>query len=286
MQPGQDLVDVGDRKGVVGAVVARGALGPGAPAVPGLARRIAIAHEQDVFALRTARHQHRDGLGLVETGEIEEVAVGPVGVFDVVVAHAHGRGGHDGDRIAAHLLQQRAAAPLEFLASDGRDTRVAVGAVFLRLHANGWTRHRAPAPRRARARAPRTATARPRARTRRTSANATSFSSFSSSASTPTCVISVKSRMISPASVGHLARIRAWCPNRGRREIPGTRGSAHRRARRAAPRRRAAAARSRRRCRRACAPWSCRRSAARSFAAPASSGESSGRISRSHSMRP
>ena len=32
----------------------------------------------------------------------------------------------------------------------------------------------------------------------------TSFSSFSSSASTPTCVISVKSRMISPASVDTL----------------------------------------------------------------------------------
>ena len=54
-QPRQDLVDVGDRKRVVGAEVAHRAPGTGASAIPGLARRIAIAHEQDVFALRAVR---------------------------------------------------------------------------------------------------------------------------------------------------------------------------------------------------------------------------------------
>ena len=118
MQPREDFVDVADGKSMVGAVVARGAFGPRAPSIPGLARRIAIAHEEDVFTLRASRHQHRNRVGLRESGEIEEIAVGPVGVFDIVVAHAHRRGGHDGDRIAAHLLEQCAAAALEFLAAD------------------------------------------------------------------------------------------------------------------------------------------------------------------------
>ena len=115
-------------KRVVGAEVARRAVGTGAPAVPGFARRIAIAHEENVFALRAARHQHRHRFGLRETGEIEEVAVGPVRVFDVVVAHAHGRGGHDGNRIAAHLLEQCAAAAFEFFAPDGEGTRASARA--------------------------------------------------------------------------------------------------------------------------------------------------------------
>jgi hypothetical protein len=37
--------------------------------------------------------------GSSEAGEIEEVAVGTVGVLDVVVAQPHGRRRHDRDRI-------------------------------------------------------------------------------------------------------------------------------------------------------------------------------------------
>ena len=51
-QARQDVVDVADRERIVRAVVARRALGSGAAAVPGLARRIAIAHEQHVLRLR------------------------------------------------------------------------------------------------------------------------------------------------------------------------------------------------------------------------------------------
>ena len=129
-QPRQDLVDVGDRKGVIGAEVAHRARGSGAAAVPGFARRIAIAHEQDVFALRTPGHQHRDGFGLREAGEIEEVAVGTVGVFDIVVAQPHRRGRHDGDGVAPHELHQGATAAGEFFAADrGRCVRRSVESV-------------------------------------------------------------------------------------------------------------------------------------------------------------
>jgi hypothetical protein len=103
---------------VVCAEVAHRASRPRAAAVPGLARRIAIAHEQDVLALRPAGHEHRDGLGLGEAGEIEKIAVRPVGVLDVVVAQPDGRRRHDGDGVSPHELHQRAAAPAEFVAPD------------------------------------------------------------------------------------------------------------------------------------------------------------------------
>ena len=50
-QPGEDLVHVGDGEGIVRTIIARGPGGSCAPAVPGLARRIALAHEQDVLGL-------------------------------------------------------------------------------------------------------------------------------------------------------------------------------------------------------------------------------------------
>ena len=285
-QARQDLVDVGDGKRVVGAEVARRPVRAGAPAVPGFARRIAIAHEKNVFALRAARHQHRHRFRLDETGEIEKIAVGAVRVFNVVVAHAHGRGGHDGNRIPAHLLEQCAAAAFEFFAPDRRHARHARRRSAGSELANGWTRHRAPAPRHARARAQRTATAHPRARTRPPRRTPTSFSSFSSSASTPTWVISVKSRMISPASIETLPGSRRGAGTEAIEKALAPLSSAHRRATPSGIRHRAAAARSRRRCRPACAPWSCRRSAAPELCSASSSGESSGRISRSHSIRP
>ena len=65
-QPGQDLVHVREREGIVRAVVALGAGGPGAPAIPGLALGVAFAHEQDVLRLRAPRHQHRHRLRLAE----------------------------------------------------------------------------------------------------------------------------------------------------------------------------------------------------------------------------
>ena len=65
-------------------------------------------------------NQHGHRLGLGETGQIEEVAVLPVGVLDVVVAHAHRCGGNDGDGIAAHQLHQLAAAAGEFVTSEWR----------------------------------------------------------------------------------------------------------------------------------------------------------------------
>ena len=167
----EDFVDIRDREGVIGPVVARGALRPGAPAIPGLTRRIAIADEEYVFTLRAAWHQHGHRLGLGETGQIEEVAVRSIGIFDVVIAQAHRGGGHDGDGVAAHELHQGPPAPLEFLATDRLDRRRyrprrdgRFRAFAARL--NVVTRHRAPAPVHGPARTRRTAIGPRRARIR------------------------------------------------------------------------------------------------------------------------
>jgi hypothetical protein len=117
-ESGEDFVDVRDREGVIGSEVAHGALGSGPPAIPGLARRVAIAHEEDVLALRAARNEHGDRFGFVESRQIEEVAVGAVRIFDVVVAQPDGRGRDDRERVATHELHQRAATFPEFLTSD------------------------------------------------------------------------------------------------------------------------------------------------------------------------
>src|SRR5690606_41932457 len=53
-QAGKDVVDIADRKRIVGAVIARGSFRSCPPAVPCLAQWIAIAHEQDVFSLGSA----------------------------------------------------------------------------------------------------------------------------------------------------------------------------------------------------------------------------------------
>ena len=101
-QARQDVVDVGDRERVVGAVVARRSLGPGAPTVPRLARRIALAHEQHVLRLRAAGDQHRDRLGLGEAREVVEIAVGAVVIVDVAVARLLGHRRQDRDAALAH----------------------------------------------------------------------------------------------------------------------------------------------------------------------------------------
>jgi hypothetical protein len=109
-QPGQDVVDVADRKRVVGAVVAHRAFGACATSVPGFARRVAIPHEEDVLGLLASGNQHRHSLGLVETRQVVEVAVGAIVVVDVAVALLLGRGRQDRDGALAHGLHQVPAA--------------------------------------------------------------------------------------------------------------------------------------------------------------------------------
>jgi hypothetical protein len=58
-QPGQDLVRSVNRRASSAPV----ALAPAGHAPSGLARGVALAHEQDVLRLRPPRHQHRHASG-------------------------------------------------------------------------------------------------------------------------------------------------------------------------------------------------------------------------------
>src|SRR5207302_8152053 len=181
-----DLVDVADREGVVGAVVARGAGRTGAAPVPGLAHPVVLAHEQDVPGLRPPGHQHGHGLRLAEAGEVMEVAVLAVGILDVVVPLPHRGRRQNGDRVASHQAHELAAPARELL-----------------------SRHRTSAPQCSGAADGAASSSNKSCTPTRTnstsSAYALSLDSRSSPASTPARVISAKSRTISPASPGNPA---------------------------------------------------------------------------------
>ena len=115
-QSGQNLVDVRDRKGVVRAVALDRAVGSRPCAVPGLAQRVVLAHEQQIFGLRTARHQHRDGIRLGKAAQIVEMAVLAVGVLDIAVAVAHRGRRQNRDRVLADHAHELAPAARELLA--------------------------------------------------------------------------------------------------------------------------------------------------------------------------
>ncbi len=120
----QLLVELGDLEGVIGAEVLHRALGAGAAACPDLALLVARADEEGE-ALLGGEHRHR--LRLLEAGEEEEVAVGAIGMLDVVVARGHRRRGKDSQRrprrqlahAAQHLLAARGVDRLVEGGSDG-----------------------------------------------------------------------------------------------------------------------------------------------------------------------
>ncbi|MNZ81028.1 hypothetical protein D3C78_996840 [compost metagenome] len=117
-QARQDVVDISDRKGVIGAEVANSALLPGTQAIPQLALGVAFAAEQDVFAMHAPRHQHQYGLGLGKTAEVLEVAVLAVDVLDIAVTNGHRGSGQDGDAVGFHLRHQGLAATAVFRFRD------------------------------------------------------------------------------------------------------------------------------------------------------------------------
>ncbi len=117
-QARQDVVDVVDRERVVHAERCHRALGADARTVPALAFEVTLAAEQDRLAGRTAGDQREHRVRLGEPGQIVEIAVLPVWIVRVVVAHAFRRGGDDHDRVVAGHAHQLAAAAREFLRFD------------------------------------------------------------------------------------------------------------------------------------------------------------------------
>ncbi|MNM82310.1 hypothetical protein D3C81_943370 [compost metagenome] len=108
-QAGEDVVDVADGEGVIGAEILDRTVLAGTQAVPQLALGIALAAEQHVFAMSAAGDQHHHRFRLGEAGEVLEVAVLAVDVLDIAVADVHRRRRQDGDAVGLHLLHQRLA---------------------------------------------------------------------------------------------------------------------------------------------------------------------------------
>ena len=113
-QSGQDVVDVADGKRVVGAVALAGPFEPEPGPVPLLRRGVALPAEHHELALLASGREHRHRLGLAETGEVVEAAVGTVGEIDVAIARPHRRGGHDRDAPLPHHVHQAPPAGSEF----------------------------------------------------------------------------------------------------------------------------------------------------------------------------
>ena len=83
-----------------------------------------FAHEQQIFGLRTSRHQHRHGVGLGKSAQIVKMAVLPVGILDIAVAMADGRRGQNGNGVFADHAHELAAAARELLAIHVRSRSV------------------------------------------------------------------------------------------------------------------------------------------------------------------
>jgi hypothetical protein len=86
-QSRQLVVELTDEGRLVRAEALLGAVHSGTRTIPYFAGRIARAHEEGHLALDGVEHQ--DALGLVEAGEVVEIRILPVVVFDVVVADEH-----------------------------------------------------------------------------------------------------------------------------------------------------------------------------------------------------
>ena len=98
IQPlGEDFVEAVDRVRRFGAEALARALDAEALAGPGLSIGVARADEQgEAFGIGRVEQARRLGLG--ESGQVVEVVVLPVGVFDVPRAHRDGRGREQRER--------------------------------------------------------------------------------------------------------------------------------------------------------------------------------------------
>ena len=113
-QTGQDVVEIGDRIGIVHAEGVDRAFRPGARAVPGFLVGIAFATEQQALAMLAARNQHQHRLRLGKAAEVPEVAVLPIGIVRVLAADALGRRRQDQDGVVVGHAHELLASPGEF----------------------------------------------------------------------------------------------------------------------------------------------------------------------------
>ncbi len=113
-QTRHDVIQVGDRKRIIGAILGAGPLHPRSQPVPDFHFWIALAAQQHELALGASGNDDGHGLGLGKPGQVEEIAVTAERKVRVTAAHAHAGGGNNGDAVVAHHVHQAFAAPGKF----------------------------------------------------------------------------------------------------------------------------------------------------------------------------
>src|SRR5690606_33235591 len=93
----QDVVDILDGKGVVHAEIGDRTFLTGAMTIPLLACGIALATEQDGFALTASGDQGKYRIRFPESGQIVEIAVLTIRVVRIIVAQPFECRRHDDD---------------------------------------------------------------------------------------------------------------------------------------------------------------------------------------------
>ena len=106
----QDVVDVGNREGIVQTILFNGTVLAHQKAVPQLLLRIAFLAEQHRLTMLAPGNQCQYRFGLAKTGQIVEIAVLAERMQYVPVTHPLRRGRENGDAVRRHPLHQFAAA--------------------------------------------------------------------------------------------------------------------------------------------------------------------------------
>ena len=127
----QDVVDIVDRESVIRTVMIDRTLGPHPRAVPALLFAVPLAAEQQELAGGAPGHERGNCLRLRKTGEVIEIAVLPIAVFDIARSGADRCRGENGDAVHADHAHQLLAPAEEFLAVHLKGTGWVTGETIL-----------------------------------------------------------------------------------------------------------------------------------------------------------
>ena len=105
-QPRQNLIDIVDGEGIVGAVVSNSALWTCAVTVPQLPRLVAFTTEHHVLPMTAPRRQHEHRVWLAKARQVVEVTVLSEGVVSVATARLLPGRGNNGNAVRLHHRHQ------------------------------------------------------------------------------------------------------------------------------------------------------------------------------------
>jgi len=113
-EPGQDFVDVGHGKRIVGRVPFDSSVRADSRTVPGFAQMVMFAHEQQILPPRAARQQNGDRFGFGKTRQVMKLTILTIGVFDVGIAMPDRCRRQDRNPLLADHTHELAATAREF----------------------------------------------------------------------------------------------------------------------------------------------------------------------------